>query len=128
MANITRGNYFATIYINISDLHMECCILFYPLRFMPTHEKACLWGLRSSLTQSDLYCHRRRLEASNFRLKKKKNSNIHGAKTKMLISCAVTAQLICVFAFADVKGRFPPHATHMSRDARKPVFGVSDQV
>ena len=28
------------------------------------------------------------------------NCIIHVAKTKMLISCAVTAQLICVFLFA----------------------------
>ena len=28
------------------------------------------------------------------------------AKTKALISCAVTAQLICVFVFAYVKSRF----------------------
>ena len=32
--------------------------------------------------------------------------NIHVAKTKALISCAVTTQLICVFVFAYAKSRF----------------------
>ena len=29
-----------------------------------------------------------------------RDSTIHAATTKMLISCAVTAQLICIFVFA----------------------------
>ena len=32
-----------------------------------------------------------------------RNCTIHVAKTKVLISCAVTAQLICVFVFAKAK-------------------------
>ena len=35
------------------------------------------------------------------------------AKIKALISCAVTAQLICVFAFAYAKIRFSHDAAHM---------------
>ena len=35
------------------------------------------------------------------------------AKTKTLISCVVTAQLICVFVFAKAKIRFPHNAAHM---------------
>ena len=35
-----------------------------------------------------------------------KDCTIHVAKTKALISCAVTAQLICVFVFASAKSRF----------------------
>ena len=34
------------------------------------------------------------------------------AKTKLLISCTVTAQLICAFVFVCVKSRFYPHAVH----------------
>ena len=34
------------------------------------------------------------------------------AKTKALISCAVTAQLICAFVFAYAKSRFSHDATH----------------
>ena len=44
--------------------------------------------------------HRSRLEACNFGLKKKRNCTIHVAKTKALISFAVTAKLICAFVFA----------------------------
>ena len=35
------------------------------------------------------------------------------AKTKALISCAVTAQLICVFVFAYAKSRFSYDAAHI---------------
>ena len=35
------------------------------------------------------------------------------AKTKMLISCAVTAQLICVFVFAYAKSRFSHNEAHI---------------
>ena len=34
------------------------------------------------------------------------------AKTKALISCAVTAQLICVFVFANAKSRFSHGVAH----------------
>ena len=37
---------------------------------------------------------------ANFRFKKKRDCTICVGKTKALISCAVTAQLICVFVFA----------------------------
>ena len=37
---------------------------------------------------------------------KSRDCTIYVAKTKSLISCAVTAQLICVFVFAYAKGRF----------------------
>ena len=67
-------------------------------------EKTNNLGCRPSLTQTGLYSHsdRSRLEAWNFGYKKKRDCTIHGAKTKMLISCAVTciAQLLCAFVFA----------------------------
>ena len=40
--------------------------------------------------------------------------NIRVSKTKALISCTVTAQLICVFVFSYAKSRFSPNETHMS--------------
>ena len=52
------------------------------------------------MTQTGLQSHRRWLEAGNFRFRKKKNCTIHVAKAKALISFAVTAKLICTFAFA----------------------------
>ena len=36
-----------------------------------------------------------------------KDCTIRVVKTKVLISCAVTAQLICAFVFAQVKIHFP---------------------
>ena len=36
------------------------------------------------------------------------------AKTKALISCAVTAQLSCVFVFAYAKSRFTHNEAHIS--------------
>ena len=68
----------------------------------PRCEKTGLQGP----TQTGLYSHRRRLEALNFGLRKKRDCTMRVAKTKALISCAVTAQLSCVFVFAYAKSRF----------------------
>ena len=54
----------------------------------------------SGLTQIGLYSHRSRLETCNFGFKKKRDCTILVAKTKALISCAVTAQMICAFVLA----------------------------
>ena len=37
---------------------------------------------------------------------------MHVVKTKALISCAVTAQLICAFVVAYAKSRFSHHRAH----------------
>ena len=66
----------------------------------PLHEKANNLCFRPDMTQIALYSHRSRLEACNFRFKKKRYCTIRVAKTKALISCAFTVQLICVFVFA----------------------------
>ena len=42
----------------------------------------------------------KRLKAGNFGFRMKRNCTIRVAKTKALISCAVTAQLICALVFA----------------------------
>ena len=55
---------------------------------------------RPGLTHIDLYSHRIRQKARNFGFKKKRDCTIHVAKTKAVISYAVTAQLICAFVFA----------------------------
>ena len=39
-------------------------------------------------------------------------NSVYVAKTKALISCAVTAQLICVFVFGYSKSRFSQDAVH----------------
>ena len=55
---------------------------------------------------NQLYSHRRRLAAGNFGFKKNRNCTIRVAKTKALISIAVTAKLICTFVFAYAKCGF----------------------
>ena len=52
------------------------------------------------LTQTGLFSHRKSLEARNFGFKKKRDSTIRVVKTKVLISFAVTAKLVCAFVFA----------------------------
>ena len=42
----------------------------------------------------------------NFRFGKKRDCTICVGKTKMLVICALTVQLICVFVFAYVKAGF----------------------
>ena len=66
----------------------------------PRSEETGLRGFRPGPTQTGLYSHTRWLEVLNFGCKKKRDCTIRIAKTKALISCAVTAQLICVFVFA----------------------------
>ena len=74
----------------------------------PRCGKTGLRGFRPGLTvtQTRLYSYRRWLEARNFGLRKKGNCTICVAKTKALISFAVTAKLICAFVFAYAKTRF----------------------
>ena len=72
----------------------------------PRCEKTGLRGFRPGPTQTGLYSHRRWLEARNFVLRKQSDCTIRVAKTKALISFAVTAKLICVFVFAYANNRF----------------------
>ena len=60
-------------------------------------KKMGLWGCRSGLTQLVLK------KTRNFGYKKKRDCTFHEVKTKMLMGCAVTAQLIGVFDFAYAK-------------------------
>ena len=63
----------------------------------PRRQKTGLQGFRPGPTQTGLCNYWRWLEAWNFRFRKKRNCTIRIAKTKALISFAVTAKLICVF-------------------------------
>ena len=60
-----------------------------------SHEKTNNLCFRPGPKQTHLYSHRSRLEAQTFVSKKTRDYTICVAKTKALISCAVTAQLIC---------------------------------
>ena len=52
--------------------------------------------------------------ALNFGFRKKRDCAIRVAKTKALISFAVTAKLICVFVFAYAKIRFSHDEAHIT--------------
>ena len=73
-----------------------------------------MWFLKRLDTFTKLYKCRRWLEADNFRFRLKWNCTIHVAKTKALISFAVTAKLICTFVFAYAKFGFSHDAAHLS--------------
>ena len=80
----------------------------------PCCEKTGHQGFRPGPIQTGLFNHRRWLEACNFGIRKKSDYTIQVVKTKALISCAVTSQLICVFVAADLRLCF--------RICKKPVF------
>ena len=52
---------------------------------------------------------------------KKKKGTVRIAKTKALISCAVTVQLICVFVFAFAKRRFSHNAAQILMTTSKTI-------
>ena len=66
-------------------------------------------------SQTELYKHRRWLEAGNFGFRKLRNCTIHVAKTKALISFAVTAKLICAFVFAYAECWFSHDVAHIKK-------------
>ena len=77
---------------------------------LPLPEKFKQFGFP---TKTSLYSHRSRLEALSFGFKKKRNCTVCVAKTKVQISCAVNAQLICAFVFAYACCGFSYAAAHM---------------
>ena len=81
--------------------------------YEPVHETTNNFGFRPGVTQSRLYSHRRWIEPGNFGFRKKGNCTFRVAKTKVLISFAVTAKLICVFVFAYADCWFSHAAAHI---------------
>ena len=81
--------------------------------FEPSHEKTNNAGLRPGPTQTSLYSHRSRRKASDFRFKKKKDCSACVAKTKALISFAVTSKLVCAFVFAYANCWFSDAVVHL---------------
>ena len=78
----------------------------------PRENQQC--GFRTGPTQIGLYKHRRWLETGNCGFRKKRNCTIGVAKTKVLISFAVTAKLISAFVFAYADCWFSHEAAQMS--------------
>ena len=76
------------------------------ITYKPRCEKTGLRGFRPGPTKTGLCSHRRWLEAWYVRFKELRNCTICVAKTKALISFAVTAQLICACVFAYAKFGF----------------------
>ena len=81
--------------------------------FEPRCEKTGVRGYRPGPTQTGLYSHTRWLEACNFGFRKQRDCTIHVAKTKVLISFAVAAKLICAFVFAYAKSWFSHDTAHL---------------
>ena len=86
------------------------------------HEKTSNSGFPPGLTQTWLYCHRRWLEAGDFRFRKKRYCTICGMKTKALISFTVTAKLICAFVFVYAKCWFCHNAAQFSISGNETFF------
>ena len=93
---------------NVPDVRIDCFVTYESRR-----QKTGLWVFRPGLTQTGLYSHRRWLEAGNFVSRKKRNCTIRVAKTKALISFAVTAKLICTIVFAYADCSFSQAAAHI---------------
>ena len=83
------------------------------LSFESVRQETKNLDFRPGLTQTSLYSHRRWLEAGNFVFRKWRNCSILVAKTKALISFAVTAKLICAFVFTYVDCLFSHAAAHL---------------
>ena len=93
--------------------------------YEPRCEKNGLRGFRPGPTQIRLYSQGIWQKACNFGFMKYRDCTIHVAKTKALISFAVTAKLICVFVFASAKIRFSHKAAHIKWDTFKATINNS---
>ena len=87
---------------NISEFCLALIIYSWEIQgiFEPLREKTNNLEFRPEPTQIRLYSHRSRIDSWNFGFKKRRNCTICVAKSKALISFAVTAKLICTFDFA----------------------------
>ena len=74
-----------------------------PVKKKKNNQKTCIWGFRPNLAQAGLYGHRRWIEACNLEA-----LYYLCSKKKVLISCAVTTQLICTLCFRICPKRISP--------------------
>ena len=102
---------------SLADLHL-CFHIDSESRF--SHDEAYLslvvrkpvFGVSKQVPHKPGYSHTRCLEAWNFGFRKKRDCTIRAAKTKTLISFAVTLKLICFFVFAYAKSPFSHNEAH----------------
>ena len=73
-------------------------------------------------TRSDTNLAVQQQKAWNFGFRKKRDCTIRVAKTKALISFAVTAKLICAFVYAYAKSRFSQDAAHGTQIIAGKIF------
>ena len=75
--------------------------------------KPTIWVSDRSDTKTSLYSLRKHGEAWNFGFKKKRDCTVRVAKTKALISFAVTTKLVCAFVFAYADYWFSDATAHL---------------
>ena len=119
------------VYWVISLFRFDSRIWFWVCQFLiiAYHNWAATWenqqcGFWPGLTQTRLYNYWRWLEAWNFVFRKKRYCTIQVAKTKALISFAVTAKLICVFVFAYAERWFFYDAAQILNN--RPLFIIAN--
>ena len=78
----------------------QCLVGFLKIQFELHHEKINNVVSETGPIRTE---HRSRLEAENFKVRKKRNLTIRVVKIKVLMCFAVTAKLICAFVFAYAK-------------------------
>ena len=108
------------------DSSNVCCP--WKVLYEPQCKTSCIRGFRQGLTQTTVNSKRRWLEAQNFGFRKKMDCTIYVRKTKAPISCAVTMQQICAFAFAYAKSRFSHEVAHITSDIDQNVNIMKDSI
>ena len=81
--------------------------------FEPRCEKTGFWGFPTRSDSNLAVKPQKMASGFKFGFRKKRDCTIRVAKTKALISFAVTAKLICVFVFAYTKIRFSNDEAHL---------------
>ena len=79
--------------------------------------KPTIWVLTRSYTNQPVQSHKQ-TRKRNSRFRKERYCSISKAKTKALISCAITAQLICGFVFAYADSWFSDAVAQISDPAK----------
>ena len=80
---------------------------------MSAFEKTNNLCFRPGSTQTELCSYRKWIEAGHFGFWKKTNCTVSVAKTKALVSCTFTKQLICAFGFVYAYCLFSYAAAHI---------------
>ena len=88
--NVAHANFSFALHMYIK----KCFLLYGPHR-----EKTCLLNFLPGPTPTGLCSYRRWLEACKYEFWTRRGCTFNEAKSKRLVSCKVTVQLICAFVF-----------------------------